>query len=79
MIKIKNIKKINHIVDNIFYNSQKMYYTRLMGAMDKNMDGELARTEINKGYRRTFYPLFFRGDKNQDDKLSYTELMSAIK
>jgi len=56
-----------------------MYYTRLMGAMDKNMDGELARTEINKGYRRTFYPLFFRGDKNQDDKLSYTELMSAIK
>jgi len=66
-------------VDNIFYNSQKMYYTRLMGAMDKNMDGELARTEINKGYRRTFYPLFFRGDKNQDDKLSYTELMSAIK
>ena len=65
--------------DNITHNAERMQQTVWMGSLDQNMDGMLAREEVPKSFRRTFYRAFHLGDKDKNDMLDYQELMSTIK
>lgn len=64
--------------EHITHNYKRLIYSRRMGFLDRNMDGYLEFEEIPQGERREFYPLFHRGDKDADKKLTHQELMSAI-
>lgn len=63
---------------HITHNSKRLIYSRRMGFLDRDMDGYIEFEELPQQDRREFYPLFHRGDKDGDKKLTHSELMSAI-
>ena len=65
--------------DNVTHSRERLLLARKMGFIDKNFDGKIARSELERVHRREFFPLFHRGDQDKDDHLTFEELMSAFK
>ena len=64
---------------NIIHDIGRLQSAILMGSIDQNMDGQIEPNEVPKSYKRKFYPMFHRGDKNKDKKLSQLELMDVYR